>query len=398
MKRLSWLLVVFALTATPSWCAKRISVGELRDMLASMHRDGKSDADVSTALKQIQLSEQLTRSTMNGLVGDVPGPLSTEQIYVLEARSADLAPPESDIPTTPALDAAAQQALLAKAASYVQGTYGQLPTLKATKTTLRFQDNMEALSSSSGLVGGAKEVLTNPSFSNPATYVRYIGSSDAPVALQHGTEQAEIDKKTKWGANGMIALQTATPSLDTVFPAAQAGGALHWLRWELVNGRPAAVFAFEVPKNKSKLDVAVCCFPDVSQAGRATFYTATTSAALGGSGGGGGAKGNFQTSTDWHQFKSVTPYHGELFIDPDSGIVVRMIVESELKPSDVVHRVDTRVDYAPVLVGGKTFVLPTKSFVNTEVVPNGESGAGGYSTRCTLFTSEFKDYQPGSGK
>jgi hypothetical protein len=102
--------------------------------------------------------------------------------------------------------------------------------------------------------------------------------------------------------------------------------------------------------------------------------------------------GNFQTSTTWHDFKVEAPYHGELFIEPGTGIVVRMITVAELKPSEVVHQMDTRIDYGPVTVGEKIFVLPVKMIVNTEVVPNGDSGASRYSTRHTLFTSEFKGY------
>ena len=88
------------------------------------------------------------------------------------------------------------------------------------------------------------------------------------------------------------------------------------------------------------------------------------------------------------------PYHGEFFIDPDTGIVVRMVTLAELKPTDVVHQQDTRVDYGPVKVGDKMLVLPVRTVINTEVVPNGDSQAAGrYSTRCTLFTIEYKDYQ-----
>jgi hypothetical protein len=75
-----------------------------------------------------------------------------------------------------------------------------------------------------------------------------------------------------------------------------------------------------------------------------------------------------------------------------------MIVEAELAPSEVVHRVNTRIDYGPVTVGGKMLVLPVKSVVNTEVVPKGDSGAGSFTTRQTLFTSEYKDYRLGGAK
>src|SRR5579859_7746824 len=115
MKRFVWVALLL-LIASPAWsAARKITVAELKDMLAALHQQSKSDADVAAELKQVQLSEELDRSTMNAFASNVPGPLSTEQIYVIEARSATLAPPPSDIPTTPAPDAAAQQALLAKA-------------------------------------------------------------------------------------------------------------------------------------------------------------------------------------------------------------------------------------------------------------------------------------------
>ena len=76
-----------------------------------------------------------------------------------------------------------------------------------------------------------------------------------------------------------------------------------------------------------------------------------------------------------------------------------MITMADLKPSDVVHQEDTRIDYVPVTVDGKMLVLPMKTVINTEVVPNGDSGsAGRYSIRRTLFTSEYKDYQIAGGK
>ena len=115
MKRIRWMALLL-LATSPAWpAAKKITVGELKDMLLTMHQQGKSDQDVANALKQVQLTEELTRAMMNSLVPAVPGQLSTEQIYVLEARSAMLAPPATDIPTTPAPDAAGQQALLTKA-------------------------------------------------------------------------------------------------------------------------------------------------------------------------------------------------------------------------------------------------------------------------------------------
>jgi hypothetical protein len=391
MKRfVSTLALIFI--SVPAWsAAKKSTIADLTDMLKSMQEQKKGDQEVATALKQVQLSEELTRNVMNSLGGYAPGPLSTEQIYVLEARSAALAPPPADIPTSPALDAAAQKALLDKAADYAAKTYAQLPAISATKTTLRFQDNVEAAAPSSGMNGSAKDVSVGAGFVPSFQFVHYINSTDSAYMLDHGVEKLAQDK-TPWGSNKMIALMEPDPSLGTVFQEAQANGPITWLRWETINGKAAAVFSFQVPKKKSHFAVNVCCFPDVSQTGKAQFTSAATGSLTGGS---GGATGNMQTTTDWHNYKANgLSYHGEFFIDPDTGIVVRMITEAELKPSDVVHQQDTRIDYGPVKVGDKTFVLPVRTVINTEVVPNGDSQAAGrYSTRCTLFTIEYKNHQ-----
>src|ERR1039458_9822113 len=81
MKRFAWILVVMML-ASPAWAAKKITVQQLKDMLISLQQGRKTDADIANELKQVELTEELTRSAMNSLVSYVPGASSTEQIYV----------------------------------------------------------------------------------------------------------------------------------------------------------------------------------------------------------------------------------------------------------------------------------------------------------------------------
>ena len=111
MKRLAWILVVLML-ASPAWAAKKLTVQQLKDQLVSFQQDRKTDQEVATELKQVELTEELTRADLNKIVDFAPGKHTIEQIYVLEARSAVLPPPASDLPTTPAPDAAAQKAIL----------------------------------------------------------------------------------------------------------------------------------------------------------------------------------------------------------------------------------------------------------------------------------------------
>lgn len=396
MKRFGWILVLL-MAASPAWAAKKITVQQLKDMLVSLQQEKKTDLETADALKQVELTEELTRSAMNGLVQYVSGPHTTEQVYVLEARSAVLPPPAADLPSTPAPDAAGQKAILDKALDYATKTYAQLPKLTATKTTIRFQDSTEALASSSGLQNGAKEMTSDPAVVAANQFIHYINSTETPVEFQNGAEMFPAAKdKTPWGANGQIALHEQGPVLSSILNEAQAAGKIDWLRWETVNGKTAAVYAFTVDKKKSHYAVNYCCFPDVDQTGSVRFTSASGfgSGQPGGTAGaGGGAKGNLQTTTTWKEFKATVPYHGEIFIDPDTGIVVRLVTMADFKNSENVHQEDQRIDYGPVPVGGKALVLPVKTVINTEVVPNGDSGAGKYSTRHTLFTAEYKDYK-----
>ncbi len=380
--------------AIPAWSAKTITVAELTDMLKSMQQAKKSDDDTATALKQVVMGEQLSRSTMNQLAEYVSGPATTEQVYVLEVRSAMLAPPAADIPATPAPDAAAQKAILDKTADYASKMYAQLPAITAAKTTQRFQDNVEAVAPSSGMSGSAKDVSVGSSFVSPYQFVRYLNVTDGTYNAEHGVEKLTQDK-TPWGANSMIAIMEPDPSVATIFQEAQTNGSITWLRWQTIGGKPVAVFSYQVPKKKSHMALNVCCFPNLNQAGDARFSGQNGIGQPGSSpGAAGGAKGNFQTSTDWHPYKqNGVPYHGEFYIDTDTGIVVRMITVAELKPSEIVHQQQTRIDYGPVTVAGKPVILPVRTIVSTEVVPNGDSQVGKYSVRNTYLSTEYKDYQ-----
>jgi hypothetical protein len=86
-------------------------------------------------------------------------------------------------------------------------------------------------------------------------------------------------------------------------------------------------------------------------------------------------------------------YRGEVFIDPDTGTVVRLIVEAEFKPSDLVQQENTRVDYAGTEIAGTSYVVPVRNVVQTTVVSSGPS-FGKFQTRRGLFDITLSNYQP----
>ena len=388
MKRFGLILLLLAVTV-PVWSAvnKKVTVAQLKELLVSLQTDKKSDVAVAAELKQLGLTEELTTSTMLTLAPMVNGPLSTEQIYVLEARSSTLPPPPADLPADAAPDAAAQQALLKKAQEYVSKTHTQLPHLTANKMIARFQDGVEAVHSYSGMNQGMSQD-TDPMWSTSSLDVRLINTRTVPVDSENGVEKAPAAKDTtRWGQNNMVASVGTPLSLSQVMQEASANGNPTWLRWELVNGKKTAVFAFNVDKKKTKFQVNYCCFPSSDTAGMLSSGIGISQ------GGANGGTGNLQTTSEWKPFKASTGYHGELFIDPVLGVVVRTVTEADFKPADFVHREAIRTDYAPMSIGGKVLVVPVRSFTISEVVPNGDSFAAKYAVRHSFVTQDYKDYQ-----
>ncbi|MGA7243800.1 MAG: hypothetical protein WBX19_11475 [Terracidiphilus sp.] len=375
MKRFAWLVVIL-LIASPSWAAKKMTMQQLKDMLAADQKSQKSDADVAAELKDVELTEEMTHSTMDSLKPLVPGQLTTEQLFVLEIRSAVLPPPSSEIPSTPAPDAAMQKAMLDKATDYATKTYAQLPALTATRTLRRFQDSAHQDQPSLGAHSSA--VLS-------ATYtpIRYTASDEATVTFKNGAEQNPLAAdKTHWGENSMIALLGQSPDPSAVLEEAQATGKISWLRWETVMGHNLAVFSYSVDKKKSHYGVDYCCFPETSQVGQVAMR-GTESA---------GGAGNYQTNATWKNFKATLPYRGEIFIDPETGVIYRLVTQVDFKGSDPVRLENQRIDYGIETIGDKKVVVPGFVTIDTIELPFPDSPQGRYIMRHTLFTENYSGY------
>jgi hypothetical protein len=370
MRRFVWILLLLVAGAPLSF-AKKVTVQELKDTLARLHQSYTSDEDVANRLKDLELSEELTVSVRNSLTQYLPGPLTVAQVDILQGRSSTLAPPPADLPADAAPDAATQRDILAKAKDYVQKNNMQNPHLTATKTITRYQDDAANTSNTPGLT-----------VSGPDTYTQLVDERTDQVESEKGIEKPAASKnKTKWGQNGQISEGEPGPNLSAVLAEASAGK-LDWLRWQTIDGRQVAVFTFAVDKKKSHFDVNYCCFSESETQTNIAQSSAGVST----------SPGDIQTLTSWNLFKKVVPYHGELFIEPSTGRVVRVVTSAEMKPADAVHREDMRIDYEQVVVGGKEYTLPAESFTINEVVPSGNSGLAGYTVRHTLFSVKYQGY------
>jgi len=378
MKRFVWLVLVLTL-CTPVFAEKKVSVQELKDILVSLNKENKNDEEIATRLKEIDLSEELTRSAVMNFAPYLPGPLSQEQMNALEGRSSILAPPRSDLPAAAAPDVTAQKAIFAKAIEYVTKTYMQNPHFIASKSTSRYQDGVEGIRTNSGVANNMPDSSSAHSWDVPNMFMRYLGTHVDQVDIDKGIERRPAEKaKVPWGVNGQVSEGGPGPILSIILQEAADGGKVNWLRWQTIHEKQIAVFSFAVDKKKSHYLVNYCCFPITQDTGRMGYE---------------GTEANFQTGTDWKEFKATVPYRGEFFIDPDTGAIVRIVTQAGLKPTDFVHQEDMRIDYGPMVVDGKTYLLPMDSFTLTEVVPNGDNYAARYSVRHTLFSAAYQNYQ-----
>jgi hypothetical protein len=369
MKKFGWILML--LLATPAMAATNMTVDRLKQALTEMKRAGKSDEEVATRLKGIQLTEELTQSAKTGLMPYLPGDVSIEQMSILEGRSAFLPPPSENAPTTLAPDAATQKSILTKASDYLAKTFNQLPAFTASQITSRYQDELVNTSSSPGLTVNTVN-----------SYARLSDADTRRVESEKGVEKPAEKDKAAWGQNGQVSPPGSMPPLGVLFQEASDAGKISFARWEIIEGKRAAVFTFAVDKKKSRYDVSYCCFPKTD-----------TASGVAAAGGFAPMPGEIQSVTSYRPFKKTVGYHGELSIDPEDGTILRVITYAELKPTDYVHQEAVRTDYSPTVVDGKEYVLPLESFTINEVVPGGESNSIAYSVRHTLFNEMYGNYQ-----
>jgi hypothetical protein len=371
-------IALFVVASSPVLAATKVTVKQLDEFLAQQQRLSKSDDATATKLKDMVLTEQLTTASAKSLSTYEPGKNTATEIRVLALSSALLPPPPADLPELPAPSHAAHAAILARAVDYASNQYAHLPMLTAEKVTSRFQngvDYVQTNSSTAGnFAGGSLELRPSDQ------YMRFMGQHTATVQMEGGIElpPAKIKKGDPASPTGLASQNGAGPVLGIILMDA-ARGKLFWQRWQKVENKQVAVFGYQVDEKHSQYKVNYCCFPVRENVGAHMLNSASGTS-------------NQGTAVTFVPFKASPAYHGEIFVDPETGTIVRLIVQAELKPTDLVHEEDVRIDYGTVEVGGKPYVVPVRSMILTEVVPNGDSYVK-YSTRRTWFGVEYTDYK-----
>jgi hypothetical protein len=303
-------------------------------MLAEQKKASMSDDEAARRIGDLELTEELTHRTLNGLQAEFKlGPKTITALTLIADVSSFLAPPPDELPSMSPPDVAKQHAMVKAAVEYVANMLQHLPNFLAMKITLSF-DNSPSIVTENGWIPHHTDLHQAGSFRQQITYRNGHEVVEDPVPVA-GMPPAHISNSpglSSWGEFGQVLAVILTDS---------SKGQLTWSRWEQMNSGQAAVFDFKIPSNASHYLVDYCCVrhsegPDPNHPWMGDVKTPNS-------------------------YRGTPGYHGSLYIDPDSGTILRVTLQTELKSSDPITRSDMAVHYGPVEIGGKTYICPVKS-------------------------------------
>jgi hypothetical protein len=303
-----------------------VTVAQLEQTLAADH--GKSDKELAQQIGKMELTQRLATAHAALLQADLPGEKSRLALEAVADASAFLALPAAEILPTAPPDRAAQKAILSRAIDFVLSTVPSMPHFFATRETTR----LERVKPEREVTLDTAETSAD---SSPKEPFHLVDTSLVTVEYREGKEVIENPDEKKKGErnNGLNNWGEFGPLLGLVMSDILAGR-IGWLHWEQGADGPVAVFRYKI--DRSHYIVRYCCLPDPDP-----------------------KKRNLET---------VPPYDGEIAIDPKTGSVLRLVLETELDRNLPIKRDDVMVEYGPVQIGGVSYICPLKSVSITHEV------------------------------
>ncbi|MGA3161755.1 MAG: hypothetical protein ABSC77_11115 [Terracidiphilus sp.] len=297
---------------------KPVTVEELEKVLTAAQNT--SEAKAARQISGLELTERMSNARLASWKTRLPGAKSWNALVVVADLSAFLDPPAAEIAADAPPDLDAQQRMMSKVIDYLKTTIPNLPNFIATQTTVHYAEYQQG------------DML--PENNDPPDWpLQKTGNSRATVLYRNGIDVVDVPSvngKTpqvdQWSMNtegtfGII--------LSTIIPNAMASHSIFaWSRWVKDTGGVRAVFRYAVSEANSSYEITFCCLPE----GNGT-----------------------------NVFKLKPGYHGEIMIDPESGAILRITIEAELKPDLPVVQSEVMVEYGPVEIGGKTYICPSRS-------------------------------------
>ena len=304
--------------------ARRVTVHELEQILDTANDE--HDGELAKQLAGLEMTERLSSSRLAFWKDRLRGKKSIAALVALADESAFLDPPATEILSDPAPDLDTQRQMLSRTVKYLKEVIPGLPDFFATRTTIEYQQP--------SLKKGDtwKTALADQSLHEAVT-------EKATLRFRNGHEEQDAEKKNGSPSarkKDLNFIGVFGPILGSVLVDATRGDSkLIWSRWFQGEHGREAVFRYLVRADNPHYNVTHCCL-----VGGKTFVTSPH-------------------------------YLGELAIDPGTGAILRLTMESEpgwilepnLTPVLPVKGAAMMVEYGPVEIGGKRYICPQRSVV-----------------------------------
>jgi VWFA-related protein len=304
--------------------ARRVTVYELEQILDTANDE--HDGELAKQLAGLELTERFNSSQLSLWKDRLRGKKSTAALVALADESAFLDPPAAEILSDPAPDLEMQRQMLSRTVKYLKEVLPKLPDFFATRTTTEYQQP----SPKNGDTW--KAALADQSLREAVT-------ERATLRYRNGHEEQDAEKKNGSPSarkKDLNFIGVFGPILGSVLVDATRGDSkLIWSRWVQGEQPREAVFRYIVRAENPHYNVTHCCL-----VGGNTFLTSPR-------------------------------YRGELAIDPGTGAILRLTMESEpgwipepnLNPVLPVKGAAMMVEYGRVEIGGKRYICPHRSVV-----------------------------------
>jgi VWFA-related protein len=309
--------------------AQPVTVAQLEQMLQTDRASG--DKELAGKLSSLELTERMSSAMLQSLSTRLSGRRSRAALVAVADRSVFLALPASEVPVKAHLDWVAQQRTLARTLEYLNKTMLKLPDFSATRTTIQYDEPERKDPQLWKTVAMDQSLHVTKTFNTTVLYRDGKEVTDAVPELAWLTPQIEPERERKLGVQGRLLDTQGTfgPILAMAFSgAANTKSQFAFSHWEQGTDTPLAVFRFAVPLEVADFQVGFCCLADPD----GTIV-----------------------------FRRRTGYHGEMAINPASGAILRLTVIADLEPRLPLLFTNIMVEYGPVTIGGKTYILPTRS-------------------------------------
>jgi hypothetical protein len=356
MRKLTILLAIAAL-ALPARAVHRVSVDQFHSWLAARKASNAPDNEIAKQISTLQLLERLSPSTLASLKAEFsPGPKTAQALDLLADCSAILDPPATELPSRPLPDAATLKAMFHATVYFVGTTMRQMPDFLATRITQSYNDN------DPHAAGGMPDTTEDVSQIAPHNVMIPVGTFTQQITYRDGkevpSEEKQARQKPSEAPPGFSTRGEFGEILSLVLLDA-AKGKLTWGHWEKTESGIVAVFHYQVPPTASHYAVDYCCLgAGQDRASGATFSEA----------GLGGQPAHFTSNDQFpgankinDSYRGTPGYHGNIFIDPATGAILRITLDVELNPSEPITRNASSIDFGEVEIGGKKFICPIKS-------------------------------------